>query len=230
MNWLVSKPEIFFPVIIVFLVICIGTGMVREKKRRKELEEIGKTLGLTYSYNPTVDIFTICSDFKIFQTNYWREVKNTLKGTINEVAYTFFDYSYHTQVTSGSGSPITLIVGLAEFKNITLPQLSLSAECFLHRWEEKLGRQKDIDFADYPEFSKNYLLKGEDPDKIKGLFKHKLIRFFETHDESISMEAIGNKLVLFVDRELTSTKKTQEFIKSTLEIINLLQDQKSILG
>ncbi|MGI9471696.1 MAG: hypothetical protein ACR2NZ_09210, partial [Rubripirellula sp.] len=79
--------------------------------------------------------------------------------------------------------------------NLDLPAFELRPESVFHRIGKVLGYQ-DIDFESHPEFSKRYLLRGQDEDAVRAMFTPELLSFFESQ-EKVSAEASGDLLVFY---------------------------------
>jgi hypothetical protein len=60
----------------------------------------------------------------------------------------------------------------------------------------------DIDFEEYPDFSKNYYVVGENPDLVKQFFPKKLIESLDGR-EDVTIEIHGNRGLLRTGKNLT---------------------------
>lgn len=89
--------------------------------------------------------------------------------------------------------------------------------------------QNDIDFVDYPLFSKSFVLSAPDgnEENLKAFFNEELIRFFEDH-YIYHIECIGRKLVIFRNTRLASLEEIQELIQYSYDLCTvLLHSQES---
>ena len=57
-------------------------------------------------------------------------------------------------------------------------------------------RGNDIDFDTHPEFSKRFLLNGEDETAVRNLFTPQVMEYFEAK-KTLSAEAIGQTLLIY---------------------------------
>jgi hypothetical protein len=80
---------------------------------------------------------------------------------------------------------------------------------------------KDIDFAMYPDFSKKFLLMGNNESEIRSFFTDEIIRFFESH-QIYHLESNGEALVIFKKIKLARTDETIAFIDYGKDLANLL--------
>lgn len=96
----------------------------------------------------------------------------------------------------------------------TVPIFSLEREGRLDRVFERVRQfsgQVDIDFAQHPEFSRRFLLKGEHEEQIRRLFTPELIRFLLKSDV-YHIESNGHSLLIFRRLRLA---KTEEILRMT---------------
>ena len=79
---------------------------------------------------------------------------------------------------------------------------------------------KDIDFEMYPNFSKKFLLMGENESEIRSFFTDEIIQFFENH-QIYHLESNGESLVIFDKIKLARTDETIAFIEYGKELASL---------
>ncbi len=71
---------------------------------------------------------------------------------------------------------------------------------------------QDIDFDTHPDFSKRYLLKGDDESEIRKLFRLDTLSFYESHGK-LSTEAAGHQLIHYHANRRVPPEKLSEFIR-----------------
>lgn len=110
---------------------------------------------------------------------------------------------------------------------IELPQFILDKE-FLYDKIFDMIEQNDIDFEDYPVFSKSFVLTSPDGNEevLKAFFDDRLIRFFEDHDV-YHIECIGQKLVIFRNSRLASVEEIKELIQYSYELCQVLLNRQN---
>jgi len=64
---------------------------------------------------------------------------------------------------------------------------------------------QDIDFAEQPEFSKKFLLQGDDEPRIRQLMNEEIMRFFLVEREWC-MESVGYFLIFYKEKSLGTAK------------------------
>jgi hypothetical protein len=81
---------------------------------------------------------------------------------------------------------------------------------------------KDINFEMYPEFSKKFLLMGNNESEIRSFFTDEVINFLENH-QIYHIESNGEALFIFNKIKLARTDETIEFITYAEELASLLK-------
>jgi hypothetical protein len=79
---------------------------------------------------------------------------------------------------------------------------------------------RDIEFEMYANFSKKFVVMGNDEAALRSLFTEDIIRFFEEHQIS-HIESNGEALLVFNKLKLARTDETIEFIEYGVELANL---------
>ncbi len=99
--------EIIINLILFLSLITIGIFMSYNQQkeeyiRSEELKDIADEIGFKFSFNGSILSWNKLRDFSLYsKTNKWRrKKKNVLKGIINEITVTIFDYSYQIEHSS----------------------------------------------------------------------------------------------------------------------------------
>lgn len=221
---------IIIGVLILFLVITIISVIYNKKmreKRRKEMEELSGKIGFSFTDHPFEDFPSSFSNFNLFKIGYAKKTENVLEGTFDDIRLQIFDYQY--TVSSGKSSHTHYhTVFCAYVDDFSLPGFELRREGFFDKMGDMLGF-KDIDFDSHPDFSNRYLLKGSDEEEIRRLFSPKVLEYFEKRSEDISVEADGNKIVVYSTATTgwgneTPTEQIPAFYKEVTLIVRILRD------
>lgn len=139
-------------------------GWMQEKKRKEAIQAAALALGFSYSEEGSSEGLGL----PLFERGHGRRVRNALTGQTAGNPVTVMDYQY----TIGSGKNSQThrqTVAIFPEAGGGLPAFELGPENFLHRIGQVFGYQ-DIDFDEDPEFSKSFLLRGEDETAIRKLF------------------------------------------------------------
>ena len=81
---------------------------------------------------------------------------------------------------------------------------------------------QDIDFGQRPEFSKHYLLRGQDETSIRQAFNDRVLAFYESY-AGTSTDAGGNQLFVFRSGYQMEPQEIQGYVGVGLQLMNLLQ-------
>ena len=91
---------------------------------------------------------------------------------------------------------------------------------------QKLGNSlgsSDINFPSHPEFSRKYQLGGEDETAVRQLFHPEVLEFFESQGRGVSLEASGNRFILYRRQLSVSPKKIREFMAEGYQVFQMLK-------
>lgn len=182
-----------------------------------------------YQYENQIDWDTkYLKDFHFFEIRPIDRKSNCLKGTFKGL-----DVSWEiADVTFSEGAAFT-----AETFNTTLMVLKLNKKIPIFTMEkegvlEKLFDRvmaytgyKDIDFEMYPDFSKKFLITGNEESEIRSFFTDKMIDFFENH-QIYHLESNGEALIIFDKIKLARTDETIAFIDYGKDLATLLGTMK----
>lgn len=137
-------------------------------------------------------------DFRLFKKGHRRKICPLIINREDDMEFTsVFDYSY-TISSNNSSRTYRQTVYFRYSKALALPHFLMIPEKWYHRIGTYFGMQ-DIDFVQYPQFSGQYLLQGEDEDYIRHHFDHPdLIRFFG-NQKFYSLEGMNYLMVMYID-------------------------------
>ena len=98
-----------------------------------------------------------------------------------------------------------------------IPEFALEPEGLWSKLFEGMAG-KDIDFAEYPTFSKKYYLRGEDETSITVFFSKSLIEFLEG-TEPMHVECHKNRLIFYKKRDLLEPSEIEYMSKFAEDFI-----------
>jgi hypothetical protein len=98
---------------------------------------------------------------------------------------------------------------------------ALRPESFFHRIISALGYQ-DIDFGQRPEFSQQYILRGQDELAIRQTFNDRVLAFFEGYPGTC-VDAGGNQLFFYRAGYRFQPNEIEGFVGLGLQAVNLLK-------
>jgi hypothetical protein len=214
--------SVLFPFFIVitfaFVLILVFYRKQQEKKRTRQLAAIATQLGWNFAAIAPLNMISGLERFTLFGDGHGKTIRNLMYGEASGVKAAVFDYIYVTGYGKSSQAHYQSVVYF-EPRNLVLPYFSLRPESFFHRIAEALGYQ-DIDFAQRPEFSKRYLLRGQDETAIRRVFGERVLSFYETYPGT-STDGGGNQLFLFRNGNRFQPEEIQSYVGLGLNLLNL---------
>ncbi len=201
--------------VIVFIAGIFYLSYLYEKKRRLALQEVASKLECTFSEDGSA-IHTELDSYHLFSSGHSRKAFNVIKSEKADWDVAAFDYKY----TIGSGKNQTTYnqtVVRVKTTGLDLPHFELRPENFFHKIGSMFGAQ-DIDFDEYPDFSKRYLLKSQEEARVREEFNEPVIRFFENFKDMCA-EGKGDTLLVYRQGHRMKPEQIEERIKEALELL-----------
>ena len=186
--------------LILLFILVIGAAIIGlivflERRRSGKIQEIANRLGLTFRRKPTDADNLLPAGCHVAEIGHGRVVSNVLEAARTaELNLTLFDYQY----TIGHGkSSNTVYQTITRMQSdlFRLPAFLLFPETLLAKMGKMFGRA-DINFPDSPEFSRKYILRGDDEAAIRALFTPALRQALERQDR-LTIEGAGPLLFIF---------------------------------
>lgn len=178
-----------------------------------------------YQFTSQVDWNTsYLKNFHFFEIRPIERKSNCIKGRFQDLNV---DWEI-ADVTFNEGAAFTAEVFTATVMvlklNKELPIFSMEKEGVFDRIFDRVmafSGYKDIDFEMYSDFSKKFLIMGNNEQKIRSFFTHEIIHFFENH-QIYHLESNGEALLIFDKVKLARTGETLDFINYGDELARLL--------
>jgi hypothetical protein len=213
---------IWFVAFILFILVAHSTYTnFIEKKRTEELELIAKKLGFSFSKSGRESTESTHKNFELFSLGHSKELKNEMWGKDLDFTFSIFGYSYRT----GHGQNTMLYnqtVLSLQCKDLNLPKFDLKPEDTIYKIAQIFGYQ-DIDFEAFPFFSKKYLLRGDDENKVRELFSPDVIKYFE-QNQNICVESQGSNLIFYKKSKRSEPEEIHTFYKDgRTALLNFLE-------
>ena len=183
------------------------------EQRLKKLKDFAEQMGMEFSAKGDSALLESLSAFDLFSQSGVK-ITNVLHGDSEQLGYgEDFEVRILEHIYSSDDSTISQTVIYFRSPQLSLPDFSMRPEHFFHKIGSVLGYQ-DIDFESHPtavEFSKKYLLRGKDEQKIRALFTDKVLTFFAAHPSvgnghlpfwhwsqyEVCVEGSGDQLILY---------------------------------
>ncbi|MBA3804205.1 MAG: hypothetical protein H0X14_00605 [Acidobacteria bacterium] len=196
----------------------------KAEERRRMFQQAAQMMG--WAYMPAGDfamIPNIASYYLFTMGNaYSRKIENMMYGTVDGGRAAVFDYTY---VTGSGKNRQTHYVTVAYFQSnkLRLPLFSLRPENVFHKMFGAFGYQ-DIDFANRPEFSRQYLLRGQDEQNIRNVFSERVLSFYETQNQRLSTDAGGDQFFIYQEGVRLSPENIRPFVEWGKGLVNLFKN------
>lgn len=178
-----------------------------------------------WQYHSDVDWNTAyLRSFHFFETRPVKGKNNCLKGDFqNEFGWEISDVIFDEGALLSSEVYMTTTQVLKV--PFQLPHFILEKEGFLDKIFDRvmaLSGYKDIDFKLYTNFSKRFLLKGENESEVRKFFNSDLIEFLEKSD-TYHIESNGEALLIFSQLKLSKTEEMLKMIQFSERLIDKIK-------
>lgn len=189
--------------------------------RQRDLQRIAFDLGLDYQYEEAYGPLPRLRDFRLFRRGGRKRIRHVLRqqDPLLESDLRIFDYRYVIS-TGNSARRVEQTVFFLESRRLGLPECWLRPETFFHKVGELLGFG-DIDFEEYPRFSGQYRLTGDDEEFIRHHFNDDLLHFFSV-EKGWTMEGVGYYLLLYKKGKVLPPDRIRELYTRGQEVYRLL--------
>jgi hypothetical protein len=205
--------------VVAFIAFLIWLVWYLDKRRREAWMAAANDLGLQYSRRDD-SIMTTFAGFKLFGFGRRRRTKDILKGKVREGEVVMGDYQYVT----GHGKHQQLhkqTLCILKSPSFHLPHCFLRKQQRFFDFMGKLFGGKDIDFEDDPEFSKAFVLQGEDEIAVRTAY-HPGVRghFMRYKGTSFTFEAFGDTFLIHNSKTI-KPQNARDLLNQALEIAHL---------
>lgn len=173
--------------IIIVSVIVLTGAMVYvflqlQKKRTLAVQRAAEEMGWRFEAAPPFAVVPGLERFALFNEGHSRKTRNLLAGEKDGHRVAVFDYTYVTGAGKSQATWSQTVVHV-HAQELALPRFVLRPEHVFHKIGELFG-SKDIDLEVDPDFSKRYLLRGEDEAAIRAAFDPMVREFYDRNPKS----------------------------------------------
>lgn len=201
MGWLIAL-IIWVLILLGLLALVVYLADYLEKKRREALEQVARSLGMSFSAELPEGIRSrlLQAGFELFQRSGARFYNSMFKRLNDGTEIAIFDYSWKAsrRRRRRREREYYFSVFWAYCEDLRLPHFRLHPEVPLFHDVAKAFGMQDINFENHPDFSRRYLLRGEDEAKIRLRFHPSFLNFLEQHPPCYA-EGFGPQLVIWRD-------------------------------
>lgn len=193
-------------------------GFALDKKRRKSIEEFALSHGLEFIEKVTEGPLMAVMESELARQGRNQRIRNAVVGQINDNYVAIFDFIYIAGGDRNSSRHVQSVLMMPAVGQV--PGFRIKPETIFHQIGDKFSK-KDIDFDRYPEFSKKFVLKGDDENLIRAYFNDTRIRHLESWD-GISLESINGRLIYFRYGQTLKISQYEDFIEECMAFHKLL--------
>jgi carbonic anhydrase len=189
----------------------------RLTKRQMEMQSAAKEL--LWEFTPEPD--ATHRKLKGFQFGSRRQITrvyNMFKGTSENANYILRDFEYDWgEFIAKESFKTTIMVARLNFE---IPEFRLSREDVFKRFIG-FGDTADLDFKQYPDFSRRFYLNATFPKKVEALFTREIILFFESNPY-YHIECNGKAILIFERERLASISEIKGLIDFSHRLVEVL--------
>jgi hypothetical protein len=218
--WVVPISILGFVLFIGLAVFLIIYNNKKERERTHALQAMAAQLGWSFAAEAPMNTIAGLEHHALFSEGHSKEIKNFMYGEASGVKAAAFDYKYIT----GSGKHQSVhwqTVVFLEPDKLNAPQFALRPESLVHKMMEAFG-YKDIDFGQRPEFSRQFILRGQNELAIRQAFNDRVLSFFESYPGTC-IDAGGNQLFLYRAGHRYQPHEIEGCVGLALQVMNLLK-------
>ncbi len=202
----------------------LGQAPIKLTPRQQRIKAIATKNNWFYRQDVEWDVSTL-QDFDFFETRPIEYKENALSGTFPESDNVQWEIS---DITFDEGALTAKEVFHTTCEvihlNRKIPLFILEQEGFFDKIFDRVMAfrgQADIDFTDYPEFSKRFKLRGDNPDKLGSFFTEPIIEFLLSKDV-YHIESNGHSLLIFRSLRVARTEDIEQMISFSEEFVTNL--------
>jgi hypothetical protein len=185
------------------------------EQRTAALIAEAERLGWGFKKEVSYDMIPNLDRFELFRTGHSKKLRNLLTSPPGDPRGVVFEYQY----TTGAGKSQAThrqSVFYATSADFTLPAFSLRPEHFFHRVAGAFGYQ-DIDLESRPEFSRMFLLRGDNDSAVRSAFTDDVATFFEQRPRACAAGG-GRELLYWRPGKVAKAEDLEAFITDGFDL------------
>ncbi len=188
--------------------------------RTSQLAQVAYQLDMHFQEEDHWNLHDLLRDFSLFRVGRRRQITNMLyrADPFLDTEIHIFDY-YYRQGKGRSGDHSQTVI-FFHSKFLGLPKFEMRPETLLYKIGELLGFH-DIDFEEYPVFSRQYRLKGEDEHYIRATLNDRTLQFF-SEEKNWFLEGLNYYLVFYRRNVLVPPAMIRSFYDKGMTVFRML--------
>ena len=110
--------------------------------------------------------------------------------------------------------------------SLRLPDFTLAPKTLLEDLGEAFGVIHPVDFAGHPRFSEDYVLRGPDPEAIRGAIGERALAYLAAH-RGWSTESRDGRLIVYRENDKVAPERLDAFLAEVLQLVRVLDGTAS---
>jgi hypothetical protein len=205
--------------------ILLVAGLLSRKRiqavrRTREMQALARRMGWSFQAAPPLDIVPERKRLAVFSVRMHQRMRNHLCGAVGEYRIAVFDLEYSTMDGEGIQGWEQTVVHVQSTR-LRLPAFTLRPERVYHRTGDGVGGG-DIDFAEDPDFSRAYQLRGTDEGAIRGAFGAE-VRAALHRRPGTSVDGEGSELFTWRRGERTAPVDVAVLVQAAVDLAGHLR-------
>ncbi len=205
--------------IVISVVAIFWFGWTLMKKRREGLQAVAQELNLEFFPKGNPQLQPLLANLSFFEIGDRSHISNLMQGVINHrgksINIAVFDYTYavlsRIPQDRNDYETYSQTVLFLHDKSLNIPAFTLYTETAAHKIANFFGF-RDINFEQFPNFSKRYRLLSEQEQAIVALFQTNLIKYYENLKQRICTETNGPYIVIFPSTDGSNQANNRDMI------------------
>ena len=213
-----------------FTVLGVSLAVVsyrRAKKRQQDLAAAATRWQLGFEAQPSAQARRVLEGLPLFAQGRQKTASNRLFGDMEGLGLELFDYTYVTGSGKHRHTHVQSVVGV-RISGARLPAFVLSPEGVFDKLAAVFGA-KDIDFISHPEFSRRFLLRGDDEEAVRRIFGPSALAWFE-RNLGLCVEGAGGVIIVYRTGRLRAVDEIRIALHEGLEVARLLAPEAARQG
>ncbi len=165
---------------------------------------------------------TDLSDWEFYHLSIRKKIvsiDNVIMAKENNFAYDVADITTKTGALTTEDFDKQTVLKITSFRS--LPKFYMHQANLVDKIEDKLLKD-DIDFKEFPEFSKNYVLRADGNEaEVKAIFSPALIKLLAKNKNNY-LSSNGTDLLVHFDEKLLNINEIEKLIKLAKEIVSVI--------
>ncbi|MCC6753273.1 MAG: hypothetical protein IT266_04730 [Saprospiraceae bacterium] len=193
-----------------------------QNSREQAIEQLAFERRMDYQKFAKEGQFGQLGEFTLFKKGRRHKFYNVISFKRDGTRYCLFDYNYTVQ-RGNSRRTFRQSVFYADSIALTLPEFRQKPETFFDRLMELIGL-KDIDFADFENYSNRYRLEGPFENVIRHYFSKEILKLLSLQQD-MNMEGMNYYFLLYPQSNRIAVSNLNAFIDLGFMITELFQLQ-----